>query len=146
MSLLLWKLAESGDDDLIHRMSRMSFYSRPFSIRVVKSGESITLKAVELAGNVGDELGAISINRTRKLAPHHWDELIQRLEKAGYWELPTRAGDEGSDERPGLVFEGVSPGRYHVVIRYESDKNMFVGVCHYLVGLAGIEVAGLEPK
>lgn len=142
----LWKLAESGDDDLVFRLSHLPPYGHPFSIRVVKSGETITLKAIELDGNVGYEPGAISINRTLRLAPHHWDGLVRRLEKVGYWGMPTRAGDEGSDKRPELVLEGVSPGRYHVVIRDNPEENALADVLHYLVGLAGIEVESLEAS
>ncbi|WP_406694099.1 hypothetical protein V5E97_23925 [Singulisphaera sp. Ch08] len=142
----LWKVAESGDDDLIYRMSRLPLYGHPFSIRVVKSGETITLTLVELDGNVGYEPGAISIHRTLRLAPHHWDGLIRRLEQVGYWETPTCVGNAVSDKRPELVIEGVSPGRYHVVIRHDAEENALSDVYRYLVELSGIEVDGLEPS
>jgi hypothetical protein len=126
-------------------MSRLRLYGHPFSIRVVKSGETITLNAVELDGTVGYEPGAISINRTLRLAPHHWEGLIRRLEKVDYWRMPSRLDVERSEDRPELVLEGVSPGRYHVVLRSDPDENSLADVYHYLAGLAGIEEESPEP-
>jgi hypothetical protein len=139
----MWKVSKSSDTAVVYRLLWIpSFYSS-ISVRIVKSGESATLHAVQLDLSRGERPGKISVKRTRKLTKDEWTLLEVHLLRSRYWDMKTLAG-KGTGvsfdlDGDSLVCEGIDGGRYHVVDR--SDPNPeYEKLCKFILDLSGLDI------
>lgn len=90
-------------------------------VRVDLTAGQAVLHAVELTGHAGFHLGEAACQVARPLAPGEVHHLLMALDRAQFWELPTKEeGMLGCDGTTWVV-EGRSGNDYHVVDRWEPD-------------------------
>lgn len=140
----LWRRAETGSNDVAFRLLWLPPDDRPVAIRIEGAGESVRLRAVILDGKGGFDTGVIALDRNLTLGPEQWDKLLKKLARADYWALPTQAGRDGFGSGEILLFEGVSPGRYHVVEADPAGGSPMLDAARYLAELAGLDEEHLD--
>ncbi len=142
----LRKLAEKDRNVTAYRFLWLPSFDNPISVRFVKSDEGVALYAVRLDGKAGFERGHILVNRSANLSRAHWERIMGQLVKANFWTLPTSKRPPFGRERMDgdfLIVEGVSEGKYHVVMRQSPPGGDFVDLCRAMLFMSGIDVRKL---
>ena len=81
-----------------------------------------------------------------ELKPAHSERIANHLAKARFWALPTHQREPFGRMTPDghiLVVEGVSDGKYHIVVRANPPGGNFVDLCQGMLFMSGIDVRNL---
>lgn len=120
-------------------------FERPMILRVTKTPDGITLRAVQFSGAGGYDVGRPKVNRTVTVTPQQWERIQALAKESRFWSLPAKDDTQGLDGSS-WVFEGVSPSAQHKVSRwtpsYETKKRKLEGYVRfgrYLVELSGLK-------
>lgn len=132
----LWELAQGDRDITSYRMLWLPSFHHPAAVRVSRSGGSVSLRVVILDGLGGYEPGQIAVDKTIKISEHEWRDMEERFERLKYWTLPTEIKDQSGSDGDQLILEGASPGRYHIVDRWEPDGE-YLALCRTLADWSG---------
>jgi hypothetical protein len=138
----LWQLSQKDRSAIVYRLLWLPTFDRPVSVRVMKTGESATLDAVQLDGRGGYGPGKVAIRNTLKLDPKQWDEINRRVAEAKFWASPTKKPNKDLDtDGDQLIVEGVRAGEYHLVDRHGPQSNAdYADLCRHLLTLSGLDV------
>lgn len=142
----LRKLAEKDRTVTVYRFLWLLTFHNPISVRFVKTDDGVVLHAVRLKGKGGYEPGTIAQRKSVKLNQGHWERIATRLEKAKFWTMsPYKSQPFGGLVVDGdiLIVEGVSEGKYHVVVRHSPPGGDFVDLCKAMLFMSGIDVRQL---
>lgn len=137
----LWKLSERDRSATVYRFLWLPTFHRPVSVRLVQSGEAVTLHAVLLSGRGGYEPGKIVVSRSAKIAGRPYEDFKRPLGNVKIWQMPTE--DPGPDGCDGdqLIFEVVGGGKYHIVDRWSPDgDDDYVKLCRHMLVMSGLDV------
>jgi hypothetical protein len=98
-------------------------------------------------GRGGYDPGRLAGEAERELSRAETKQLARRLNKAGFWDMPSSEHSAGLDGSQ-AVLEGTRAGRYHVVDRWSPHGTPYAVLVEFLLGLAhGVgESASDRPK
>ena len=129
------------------------------AIRIENRGDSCTLYWKVTDGRGGYVPGELILSEQKTLDAKTWLEFKVQLDKAGFWDLPTkevrikktivdRNGETLEvDERPvdgaQWILEGLAGGKYHFVDRW-SHGNEIRGCCDFLLDQTGLDIPPKE--
>lgn len=139
----------------VYRIFIIPTFYHPLSIRVEKSGSDYLLVAKRLSGQGGYGWGTLKDEKKRRLSEGEWRSLLNLLNNASFWTLPTSDKEFESNEKGEITIcldstswtlEGVSSGKYHVVDRYCPERKGVKEVGLYMVKLTkwGIKESDLR--
>jgi hypothetical protein len=137
----LWELARQGQTMEVYRLLWLPTWGRPVAVRVEKAGGRMTLNEVQLDGDGGYELGEVAVRKQTSLSQRDWDRLMERVEEAAFWGMPTSINDLGVDGEH-LIVEGVRDGRFHVVDRWSPRPGAYRELCRSMLSFAGLPLGG----
>jgi hypothetical protein len=127
--------------DEAYRFTWLRTFHHPVAIRVSRFGGGSTLSTVVLSGAGGYEPGKVLDTSHRFLSVVEFRELVNGLEKAGFWSMPTNLrADLGGMDGARWIVEGRRPAGYWVVQRWSPDEGAYRQACLAFVKAAGIVV------
>jgi hypothetical protein len=129
-------LPSIGGANETYRFLWLRSFHHPIAIRAWRTGEERNMVFKELDGAGGYGPGKLIANETRRLTANEWDEFIDLLQKASYWQLPTESKDSGLDGAQ-WVLEGKKDEQYHIVDRWSPRSGSYLEACSYLLKLSG---------
>lgn len=125
----------------VYRLVLLPTFDDPIAIRLWKSNEQYFLtvkKAVDGKGMGMERFGKLYEN-TKPVTRAEWNEFINHLEEAMFWDLPSRDKDDiPVNDGASWTLEGKSTDRYHIVDRITPSKELKES-CLYLLKLSGFE-------
>jgi len=140
-------------DAEIYRLTFIPTFFNPIKIRVEKRKADYILIAKRLSGQGGYEVGTLKTEKRRLLKAAEWQQLIDLLTQAGFWDMPYTDKEREPNEKGELVIcldgsewvlEGVKHGRFHAVNRYCPDVRSFQEIGRYLAKLSGLGIKERE--
>jgi len=122
------------EDVEAYRFLFLPSFEPPASIRVWREGDRKYIELRQLSSIGSPQNGAkdMRATETRALTEKEWRHLLELLEKANFWSMPTE------DEKPiglgnaSFLLEGKKPRQYHVVDRWFPEDQNFLNACDYL--------------
>jgi hypothetical protein len=143
----LWELSRKNPSVSAYRFLWVDWSGHPIAVRVTRREDETTLILVVLDGIHGEKPGSVAVRKVLRVSPAQWNDLTQRLEKAGFWSMSTRLDEEETRRyRAGqLVLEGTRSGRYHAAQRPDDGgKSEFSALGRHMLDLTGFgpEAAG----
>lgn len=129
----------SDENAEVYRFLWLRTFHHPIFVRVERKQNEVRLFTKELDGAGGYEPGKVFRSDNRKLTENEWCAFLRLVDKANYWNLPTKnevLGNDGAE----WILEGVKENRYHVVDRWTPEKGEYRQVCIYLLRLSGLDV------
>lgn len=136
------RLAQPIDE---FRFLYLPTFNHPISVRVTKSGEMVSLRAVMLSGKGGYEPGCISAERKRVLTAKEWRHFQSLLSRASFWqgEFPDYPGGMDGSQ---WIFEGSGTYRYRLLDIWTPTADTrkrglgaFIACGKYLIRLSGLK-------
>lgn len=138
-------LSRMGQPIEEYRLLYVPSFERTFSVRVTKSGDSISMRAVMLSGR-GFQPGRIVVERSRALTVAEWEKFQTLLAAASYWQRPA-IPQVNMRDGSAWVFEGTGQDRYRMLyVRTPTSKaderglGSFIECGNYLVTLSGLQL------
>ena len=132
-------LAKDVNADL-YRIMILPTWGNPIAVRVQRHGELYSLSARRLDGQGGYDPGKLVESKNSELSAEDSKTLEQLIQNVSFFQLPTDDGVFGHDGDE-WIMEGVSRGKYHVVVRwcadsYDPEKRKliaFLALCKFLL-------------
>ena len=128
--------------DESYRLILLPTFDPPILVRAERNGEKkfISVKILDGKGGYGlEKLGNLAINESHPLTDEEWKKFSNLMGQASFWWTPSRIPDEVAVmDGATWVFEGSKRGEHHMVIRTTPGPAL-LGMCSYLVKLAGRE-------
>ncbi len=139
----MWKLAKDDHAASVYRLLWVPSFHHSISVRIVKSGGSFAVHAVELDQKNDLEPGKIAIKKGVTVTEDQWTWLQVYLDRSRFWKMPSSVKMSLETglilDGDSLVFEGAEDGRYHVVERADADRN-YEKLCWFMLRLSGLKV------
>jgi hypothetical protein len=121
-------------------------WGNPIAIRAVKKGGLYTLFSKRLDGAGGYDPGKLAeqtqVNLTKELS----QELNALVGRISFDKMPTGNDISGGRDGDETILEGVTGGKYHLVVRwtitYDTDKRNLkpvINLCQFLVDHSGLK-------
>lgn len=132
-----------------YRLTILPTIDNPLSIRVENIGSNYVLTAKRLSGQGGYNAGTIKQERQRRITEREWNLLLNLINEANVWKLPTDDENYEPDEKGQVTIcldgsdwflEGVKSGDHHAVNRYCPESKSFEAIGLYLVKLSKLGV------
>lgn len=132
----LWKHSTVNPKDVVLRLLWIPVFRHPISIRVVQSGNSVTLFGTELDGAGCDDCDPGQVTNTQivKLTSERWTQILEQLDRMKLATMPALLENERRPFGKRLLLELVREGRYHAVNRF-SGKGELARFCRVLLEL-----------
>jgi hypothetical protein len=136
-------LASHGADPRpnAYRFLWLRTFHEPVAVRLaLAQDESGTLVLKVTDGQGGYGPGDLQVHRQEAVTPEELADILDRLERTGFWHLPTRSATAriGMDGARWIV-EGAREGRYHVVDHWSpGEGDLFREAALALVRLAKV--------
>lgn len=124
----------------VYRLTILPTWGNPISIRVQKHGETYSVHSRRLDGQGGYDPGRLVEAKDVELSAGDSEVLARLIENLNFMRIPSEENIAGMDGDQ-WIFEGVSQGRYHVMVRWcASSYNVkkrglrpFRALCKFLV-------------
>lgn len=142
----LWKQSQSGGGDEVIRVLWLPTFLHPISLRVTKSGKSITWRAVILDGKGGYRPGILAVSRQGILGEAEWESLRRLADTPSLWETPPDEKYGGLTDGEDYLIERVEGRRYQFMDRYNPSSPEILGVFDSLVKISGIDLGNPPEK
>ena len=142
----LRELAEKDRTATAYRFLWLPAFHDPVSVRFVKSDQGVFLYTVRL--KLDGKYRPVRIIRRKcvELKPVHWERIANHVAKARFWALPTTQREPFgwlTVDGHTLIVEGVSDGRYHIVVRHNPPGGNFVDLGQAMLFMSGTDVRKL---
>src|SRR5215813_10701173 len=140
----LWEESKKPETH-IYRFLWLRTFDHPVSVRVViKDDGSAEVFTKIMSGQGGYEPGRLIKNTKRRLSKEYVEYgILQMLENARFWTLPTREeADPNMVHLDGAqwIMEGVRDGKYHVVDRWSPASGEYKAMCvRFLIDLGKLK-------
>jgi hypothetical protein len=105
----------------VYRIMILPTWGKPIAVRVQRHGELYSLSARRLDGQGGYDPGKLVESKNSKLSAEDSKTLEQLIQKVSFFQLPSDDDVFGHDGDEWII-EGVSQGKYHVVVRWCADS------------------------
>ena len=125
------------DEDESYRFLWLRAFNHPIAIHISRTGSNQTIVMKELSSADLDIPAKLIGSESRSLSTPEWNEFMQRLEIARFWQMPADSGPMGFDGSQ-WVLEGYREGRYYVVDRWSPDTGAYRDACLYLLEKSGV--------
>ena len=136
----LWNARETRSREA-YRFVWLRTFHRPFAFRLELSPDGTgVLTAKSASGSGGYDPGQLVLNKTVQLKATEVRDFTSRLDKLGFWALPTQDPSASGLDGAQWIFEGIKDGRYHTVDRWTPKSGSFRELMLRLVTLAGENV------
>jgi hypothetical protein len=124
----------------VYRVMILPTWGNPIVVRVQRHGELYSLSARRLDGQGGYDPGKLVESKNSELSAEDSKTLEQLIQNVSFFQLPTDDGVFGHDGDE-WIMEGVSRGKYHVVVRWCADSydpekrklTAFLALCKFLL-------------
>ena len=129
----------------VYRIMILPTWGKPIAVRVQRHGELYSLSARRLDGQGGYDPGKLVESKNSELSAEDSKTLEQLIQKVSFFQLPTDDDVFGHDGDEWII-EGVSQGKYHVVVRWCADSydpekrklTAFLALCKFLLDKAAL--------
>jgi hypothetical protein len=129
----------------VYRIMILATWGKPIAVRVQRHGELYSLSARRLDGQGGYDPGKLVESKNSELNAEDSKTLEQLIQKVSFFQLPTDDDVFGHDGDEWII-EGVSQGKYHVVVRWCADSydpekrklTAFLALCKFLLDKAAL--------
>ncbi len=129
----------------VYRIMILPTWGNPIVVRVQRHGELYSLSARRLDGQGGYDPGKLVESKNSELSVEDSKTLEQLIHNVSFFQLPTDDGVLGHDGDEWII-EGVSQGKYHVVVRWCADSydpekrklTAFLALCKFLLDKAAL--------
>ena len=135
----LWAHARDPQNPTVYRLLWLPTFRHPVCVRIHRTPSGATLHATVLDGKGGYEPGFVAIERDIVLSEKQWIDMSELVERAGFWDMPTRLEDDGGCDGDQLIVEGLSGAKYHLVDRWEAEGH-YERLCRQMLDLTGLNV------
>jgi len=105
----------------VYRIMILPTWGKPIAVRVQRHGELYSLSARRLDGQGGYDPGKLVESKNSELSAEDSKTLEQLIQKVSFFQLPSDDDVFGHDGDEWII-EGVSQGKYHVVVRWCADS------------------------
>jgi hypothetical protein len=124
----------------VYRIMILPTWGNPIAVRVQRHGELYSLSARRLDGQGGYDPGKLVESKNSELSTKDSKTLEQLIQNVSFFQLPTDDDVFGHDGDEWII-EGVSQGKYHVVVRWCADSHdsekrkltAFLALCKFLL-------------
>jgi hypothetical protein len=129
----------------VYRIMILPTWGKPIAVRVQRHGELYSLSARRLDGQGGYDPGKLVESKNSELSAEDSKTLEQLIQKVSFFQLPSDDDVFGHDVDEWII-EGVSQGKYHVVVRWCADSydpekrklTAFLALCKFLLDKAAL--------
>jgi hypothetical protein len=122
-----------------YRFLWLRTFHHPIAIRLnVKNDGTGELISKVTSGAGGYEPGELIIDRTTSLSPSQVSIFLKALDKADFWNMPSKGGKMGNDGAQWII-EGVKNEKYHLVDRWSPKNNTFRDAAIALTRLSNLK-------
>lgn len=129
----------------VYRIMILPTWGKPIAVRVQRHGELYSLSARRLDGQGGYDPGKLVESKNSELSTEDSKTLELLIQKVSFFQLPTDDDVFGHDGDEWII-EGVSQGKYHVVVRWCADSydpekrklTAFLALCKFLLDKAAL--------
>lgn len=134
----LWTLSRNDKHAVAYRFLWLRSFHHPVAIRlmIAPDGTAVVITKVS-SGAAGYDPGRLIENHTEKLSAIEVKHLLDQMNSAHFWELPTEEKKKNpSIEIDGAqwILEGIQDGNYHIVDRWSPPKNgAYRALCWFFV-------------
>jgi hypothetical protein len=126
-------LRNRTDSISIFRYTNLGTWNAPYTYRVEKSNNLVTITYRKTDGQGGYDTGDLVKDKTKTVALHNWDSLQTKIQAIDFWNSQTHDENIGLDGSE-WILEGYSNGEYHFMTRWSPDgygDPKFVEACNY---------------
>jgi hypothetical protein len=135
-----------ADSPPTYRLLYLPTFREPLVVRVTEATHSWRVVCKRSDGLGGYFTGQLVGSGERSLSRAEVKQFRRRLDRVGFWEMPSFDGVFGLDGTR-CVIEGMSAGRYHVVDRWSPCGTPYAELVKFLVGVSrGIGEAQELPQ
>jgi len=125
----------------VYRIMILPTWGNPIAVRVQRHGELYSLSARRLDGHGGYDPGKLVESKNSELSTKDSKTLEQLIQNVSFFQLPTTDDDVFGYDGDESIIEGVSQGKYHVVVRWCADSydpekrklTTFLALCRFLL-------------
>src|SRR5262249_23314882 len=137
---LLGSSTRQDRDTTVYRWLWLPSFNHPIYVRIDSSHAGAELHLIVLDGQGGYEPGRVVIEKTTPLRRDEWERIAQEVQGMGYWARSTHeTRDFGVQDGTHMVWEGVGPRDYHVIVRKSPIPRNEVSFFVSLLQRAGVE-------
>jgi hypothetical protein len=130
----------------VYRIMILPTWGKPIAVRVQRHGELYSLSARRLDGQGGCDPGKLVESKNSELSTGDSKTLERLIQKVSFFQLPTTDDDVFGYDGDESIIEGVSQGKYHVVVRWCADSydpekrklTAFLALCKFLLDKAAL--------
>jgi hypothetical protein len=133
----------------VYRVFIVPTFRHPISIRIEKTRAGYFLFAKGLSGQGGYEWGRLNRRTQRRLNQTEWQGLVDVLDAASFWTLPSNDEEPKPDEKGAVTvcldgtswyLEGAKGRAYQAVDRYCPASKNFKAVGLYMLKLSRLGI------
>ena len=131
-----------GDKE-IYRFTWLRTFHHPVSIRLEKQDNIIKLFSKISSGAGGYEPGHLIMDTSFNVAEDDYRSLINKLEEANFWNIPTEKRDNNGEDGSEWIIEAIKDNKYHMATRWTPTKDYeksFRKVGEYLINISKITI------
>lgn len=140
--------ARRGDEGAeAYRFLLLRTWHKPIAVRLWRDSSGVLLRVVKTNGRGGFEPGVVEFDKTLRVKDADIAECRRLIEEIPFWE----SWDDNWNVMPldgsAWVLEGLSEGRYHVMMRWSPVRDTaerrlvpFVATAQHLLKQSGIEI------
>ena len=129
----------------VYRIMILPTWGNPIVVRVQRHGGLYSLATRRLDGHGGYDPGKLVESKNSELSVEDSKTLERLIHNVSFFKLPTDDAVLGHDGAEWII-EGVSQGKYHVVVRWCADSydpekrklTAFLALCKFLLDKAAL--------
>jgi len=127
-----------------YRFLWLRTFHQPIAIRLtIRLDGTGFLSGKVTNGKRGYEPGALTLTNSVEVPKPEVQQFLDLVYKTEFWTSQTEETTPGVDGAE-WILEGAQSGNYHVVERWNPEKDDYSRACLYLLGLSKISVPATE--
>jgi len=137
-------ISADKSENEIYRFTWLRTFHNPIAIRIEKHGDEYILYWKLSNGAGGYDPGELTIDKQKTLDKKTWQEFIERLNQADFWNLSSKEVNFGKDGSE-WILEGQTESKYQVVDRWSPEVNSkYYQCCDFLLSLTDLKIKDRE--
>lgn len=121
---ILYKLR--NEDKKIIRFTCLGMWSNPFSYRIEKSNEQITVTYSKTKGLGGYYAGRRIKHKQKIIKSENWENIMAKIDSVNFWNIETHDPHIVLDGEE-WILEVLIDGKYHFVTRNSPEDSFYGG-------------------
>jgi hypothetical protein len=136
--------SDKTDKEII-RFTWLRTFHNPVVIGLVNNNGVVSIYWKKSNNKKGDYLpGSLTINKKKQIKFEQWNEIVQKLEKSNFWEIPTSYPDMGGNDGAQWILEAKFGNKYHVVDRWSGSDSEIRQFCLDLLKETNLKIKKSE--